>query len=95
MNCGNFSQVVWVGTRAAGFGCSRAADGTVYVVGHYSPAGNFVGQWPENVLPPRDGRSDLLDVPAPGMLLCILCKFSSAYSIIVYCAIELSGYASL
>ena len=61
MACGHFSQVVWVGSRAVGFGRSQASDGTVYVVGQYSPAGNYVGQWPNNVLPPDGGRVDLLD----------------------------------
>ena len=61
MSCGHFSQVVWVGSHAVGFGRSQASDGTVYFVGQYSPAGNYVGEWPNNVLPPNGGRVDLLD----------------------------------
>ena len=79
MDCGHFSQVVWVGSLSAGFGRSRASDGTVYVVGQYSPAGNFVGRWSENVLPPRDDRTDLIDVPAAGLFSCILCRSANSF----------------
>ena len=77
MACGHFSQVVWVGSQTAGFGRAQAADGSVFVVGQYSPAGNYVGQWQENVLPPVDGRTDLLDATAAGVPSYVLCMYTT------------------
>ncbi|CAH8501841.1 unnamed protein product [Dicrocoelium dendriticum] len=53
---GHFTQVIWKGTTKAGFGSARSSDGkSIYVVGHYLPAGNVVGQFKENV--PRPIKS--------------------------------------
>ena len=65
--CGHFSQVVWVGSQKAGFGRAQAKDGTCFIVGQYSPAGNYVGKWKDNVLPSKDGRSDIVET-IPGIL---------------------------
>lgn len=46
---GHFTQVVWKGTKEVGFG--MANDGNeYYVVGNYFPAGNFTGQFHDNVI---------------------------------------------
>lgn len=63
LNCGHFSQVVWASSKSAGFGIATASeDGgqAVYVVGQYTPAGNYIGQWAANVKAPIDGRTDLI-----------------------------------
>lgn len=66
MGCGHFSQVVWVNTNRAGFAFAKTADGnTIYAVGQYGPAGNYDGEWKENVLPPTDGRKDLFTDSSP------------------------------
>lgn len=67
LDCGHFSQLIWDGATAAGFGRAKRKnrDGkggeTVFVVGQYSPAGNVVGHWRENVKPPLDGRTDTIE----------------------------------
>ena len=67
LGCGHFSQLVWAGSTAAGFGratcTNRGGRGgmTVFVVGQYAPAGNVVGHWRENVKPARDGRTDTVE----------------------------------
>jgi len=48
---GHFTQLVWKGSKQLGLGLAKSADGTNYVVANYFPAGNFVGQEKENVLP--------------------------------------------
>lgn len=56
---GHFTQVVWKGSTLLGCGASKGTktlNGTrynaFYVVCHYSPAGNVLGQFPANVLKP-------------------------------------------
>lgn len=56
---GHFTQVVWKGSTQLGCGASKGTktlNGTkfnaFYVVCHYSPAGNVLGQFPANVLKP-------------------------------------------
>ncbi|KAL6764622.1 CAP domain-containing protein [Haematococcus lacustris] len=50
---GGFTQMVWKGTTRLGCASapSRCGSQTVYVC-RYGPAGNVVGQFPANVLPP-------------------------------------------
>ncbi|CAL8083293.1 unnamed protein product [Calicophoron daubneyi] len=51
----NFTQLIWKGTKNAGFGIAISADGhSVFAVGHYSPAGNVEDQFAENVF--REGE---------------------------------------
>jgi len=53
---GHFTQVIWKGSQEAGFGRAKAADNAWYVVGRYLPAGNFLGQYKENIPPLPNGR---------------------------------------
>lgn len=57
--CGRFTQVVWASSREFGVAKCVADDGTQYVVARYKPAGNIVGEFKENVKPPRDPSSRL------------------------------------
>ena len=50
-NWGHFTQVVWKASTKVGVGCG-VSGGKLYVVGNYSPAGNFVGHFRENVPAP-------------------------------------------
>ena len=51
---GHFTQVVWKSTTEAGFGVAVCPNNQIMiVVGNYSPAGNFMGQFSENVFPPK------------------------------------------
>ena len=51
---GHFTQLVWKSSKELGMGIAQASDGTWYVVGNYSPPGNIFGQFPTNVLPPKN-----------------------------------------
>lgn len=54
MSTGHFTQVIWKGTQQLGVGIALTNDGkSVYVVAQYSPPGNFLGQFQENVLQPK------------------------------------------
>ena len=46
---GHFTQVVWKGTEELGVGFT-CGDNGCFVVANYYPAGNYVGQFTENVL---------------------------------------------
>jgi hypothetical protein len=48
---GHFTQLVWKGSNEVGFGVGKAKDGSYYVVANYYPAGNWIGQEINNVLP--------------------------------------------
>lgn len=48
---GHFTQVVWAGSSEMGVAKAGEGDGTQYVVARYSPAGNVMGQFKENVHP--------------------------------------------
>lgn len=50
---GHFSQVVWKATTTIGVGIVVGSNGKCYIVA-YSPAGNWMGQFKENVLPPQE-----------------------------------------
>ena len=47
---GHFTQVVWKDSKKLGIAYASGKSGT-YVVANYDPAGNFLGQYPENVQP--------------------------------------------
>ncbi|CAG2245183.1 unnamed protein product [Mytilus edulis] len=49
---GHFTQVVWKDTTEMGIGKARG-NGRVVVVANYRPAGNFIGSYSQNVLPPH------------------------------------------
>jgi len=46
---GHFTQVVWVKSTELGMGHAATSDGSVYTVARYAPAGNFMGQFADNV----------------------------------------------
>lgn len=46
---GNFTQVVWKGSRKLGVGLARSASDRWYVIAVYDPPGNYTGQFPQNV----------------------------------------------
>ncbi|KAF7991726.1 hypothetical protein HCN44_010527 [Aphidius gifuensis] len=52
LKTGHFTQIVWQDSTEFGVGMSRNRNGEVYVVCNYNPAGNFLGSFMENVLPP-------------------------------------------
>ncbi|KAA0200048.1 Cysteine-rich secretory protein-2, partial [Fasciolopsis buskii] len=55
---GHFTQVVWKKTSRAGFGRALSKDGhSLYVVGRYTPAGNYRGQYKENVPPIKNASA--------------------------------------
>lgn len=53
---GHFAQIVWKSTREVGFGRAKSDDGKWYAVANYFPAGNYIGQFIENVNPPKLDR---------------------------------------
>ncbi|CAF1333614.1 unnamed protein product [Adineta steineri] len=49
---GHFTQLIWKDTTRLGIGRAVTGNnGTVYVVGNYFPAGNYIGAFEKNVLP--------------------------------------------
>lgn len=50
---GHFTQVVWKETKEVGFGKAKSSGGRVFVVGSYRPAGNMIGNYKDNVPPPK------------------------------------------
>ncbi len=51
---GHFTQVVWKGTRKMGCGAAASADGQAhFVVCNYSPPGNILGEYEQNVVPAK------------------------------------------
>merc|ERR1711963_13550 len=49
---GHFTQVVWKGSTEVGVGVGQKGSNVV-VVANYSPAGNYIGQYVDNVPPPQ------------------------------------------
>lgn len=47
---GHFTQVAWASTARVGCGKRSCANGAL-IVCHYAPAGNVIGQFPQNVFP--------------------------------------------
>lgn len=56
---GNFTQLVWKSTKYLGIGSARSRAGKIMVVGNYEPAGNIIGCFKENVIPPIANRDFL------------------------------------
>ena len=49
---GHFTQVVWKGSTELGIGRAESTEGSMkcaYIVGRYKPAGNMMGDFPQNV----------------------------------------------
>ncbi len=51
---GHFTQVVWKSSKQFGIGFVKNEKGS-FVVGLYTPAGNIIGLYKDNVLPPSGG----------------------------------------
>lgn len=51
LKSGHFTQVIWKSSELLGVGVAKNRHGRIYVVANYSPAGNFVGDYVENVPP--------------------------------------------
>merc|ERR1719454_177569 len=51
---GHFTQVVWKSSTRLGCGINGS-----YVTCHYCPAGNYMGQFPQNVLPPVNAEEQM------------------------------------
>jgi len=47
--CWHFTQVVWKNSKRLGLGQAKARSGNEYIVAQYLPAGNYLGQFKENV----------------------------------------------
>ncbi|XP_035910590.1 secreted protein RBT4-like [Anopheles stephensi] len=52
VNTGHFSQMVWRASRYFGVSKSISKTGKLFVVAYYYPAGNVMGEFRQNVLPP-------------------------------------------
>ncbi|ESO85877.1 hypothetical protein LOTGIDRAFT_130175 [Lottia gigantea] len=65
---GHFTQVVWKGSREIGVGKATTKDGKIIVVANYLPAGNMLGDYSRNVLPPRDGQTSVPQTQQRGTL---------------------------
>ncbi|XP_018335434.1 uncharacterized protein LOC108744254 isoform X2 [Agrilus planipennis] len=51
LKSGHFTQVVWKSSELVGVGVAKSKQGSIYVVANYSPPGNFVGSYAQNVPP--------------------------------------------
>ncbi|CAH8428739.1 unnamed protein product [Schistosoma turkestanicum] len=57
-----FTQMIWKKTRKVGFGFTKSDVGnTIFVVGHYLPAGNKTSEYHDNVLPRKKRARDIAD----------------------------------
>merc|ERR1712136_331339 len=50
---GHFTQVVWENSKELGVGVATDGKGTCFAAANYKPAGNYRGQFPDNVKKPR------------------------------------------
>lgn len=49
-NSGHFSQMIWKSTKDIGIGLA-SSNGRFYIVSQYSPPGNILGHFEENISP--------------------------------------------
>jgi len=55
---GAFTQLIWKASNKIGIGAAVHKDtGYIYLVVQFSPPGNIMGQFIQNVLPPKGGSS--------------------------------------
>jgi len=60
LESGHFTQLVWSASRRLGVGVAKSSKtGRYMVVMKYDPAGNYLGQYTDNVTPPADGGGKL------------------------------------
>jgi len=52
LSSGHFTQVVWKKTQKLGIAKAKTKAGKTIVVANYEPAGNWIGQYKDNVPPP-------------------------------------------
>ncbi|XP_021917536.1 protein PRY1-like isoform X2 [Zootermopsis nevadensis] len=72
LKSGHFSQVVWRDSKELGVAFAKSRSGQIFVVANYSPPGNFIGSFAENV-PPLGGfvtssqsKNDITKKMSPG-----------------------------
>ena len=51
---GHFTQVVWKNSKKLGIAKAKNKNGKTIVVANYEPAGNWIGQYKDNVPPPKE-----------------------------------------
>ena len=49
----SFAQIVWKSSKFIGLGVSKDSKGGTYIVANFYPGGNVVGQFADNVFPPK------------------------------------------
>ena len=49
----SFAQIVWKSSKYIGLGISKDSKGATYIVANFYPGGNVVGQFADNVFPPK------------------------------------------
>ena len=49
----SFAQIVWKSSKYIGLGISKDSKGGTYIVANFYPGGNVVGQFSDNVFPPK------------------------------------------
>ena len=49
---GHFTQVVWKSSAELGIAQAKSSNGSIFIVGRYSPGGNDLNKFDDNVLPP-------------------------------------------
>ena len=54
---GHFTQLVWKNTKEIGCGAACNSKNKCYVTCNYNPPGNYVGQFPQNVFPLKEGTT--------------------------------------
>lgn len=54
LRSGHFTQVIWKGSRELGVGVAKSRNGQIFVVAWYTPPGNYIGSFKDNVLPMGD-----------------------------------------
>ena len=67
--CGHFTQVIWAASKELGGGIAKTKDGKYFVVARYSPAGNLLSAFKDNIKAPLSGQQDINEIePAPKKL---------------------------